>query len=174
VLAGGYTVVELTEEAVEKVTQRCRVSVAGCSAAVVMDRGPGEWVSDANALVQPAEDAVRSGIPRLGCDPFQVRKVALLDGPWLSGRTVVAEATRARCSPREELGYVPRHPVGELAPHWRRNGFAAWLFQRPRPAVTRARRPARRNPSRASRSLGRASVRVETPPAVAERASTSD
>lgn len=33
----------------------------------------------------------------------------------------------------EELGYVPRGGSGELAPHWRRNGFATWLFQ---PAVT--------------------------------------
>jgi integrase len=32
-----------------------------------------------------------------------------------------------------ELGYVPGRPAGELAPHWRRNGFATWLFQ---PAAT--------------------------------------
>lgn len=33
----------------------------------------------------------------------------------------------------EDLGYVRGGSSGELAPHWRRNGFATWLFQ---PAVT--------------------------------------
>ena len=33
----------------------------------------------------------------------------------------------------EDLGYVRGGAAGELAAHWRRNGFATWLFQ---PAVT--------------------------------------
>jgi hypothetical protein len=32
-----------------------------------------------------------------------------------------------------ELGYIAGGGSGESAPHWRRNGFATWLFQ---PAVT--------------------------------------
>jgi hypothetical protein len=41
VLPGGQAVVELAEEAVEQVAQRRRVTVAGCSAAVVVDPCPG-------------------------------------------------------------------------------------------------------------------------------------
>jgi len=52
----------------------------------------------------------------------------------LSGKPVVAAATRARVLvAAQELGYVRGRPSGQLAPHWRRNGFATWLFQ---PAVT--------------------------------------
>ncbi|MDT5039457.1 MAG: hypothetical protein QOE51_442 [Actinoplanes sp.] len=52
----------------------------------------------------------------------------------LSGRGVVAEVTRARVlAAAQELGYVLGRPAGVLAPHWRRNGFATWLFQ---PAAT--------------------------------------
>jgi hypothetical protein len=51
-----------------------------------------------------------------------------------SGRGAVAEPTRARVLvAAQELGYVLGRPAGVLAPHWRRNGFATWLFQ---PAVT--------------------------------------
>jgi integrase len=46
----------------------------------------------------------------------------------------VAEATRAKVeSAIAELGYVRGASVGETAAHWRRNGFATWLFQ---PAAT--------------------------------------
>jgi Bacterial regulatory proteins, lacI family len=46
----------------------------------------------------------------------------------------VAESTRARVvTAIEDLGYVRGAQTGELAAHWRRNGFATWLFQ---PAVT--------------------------------------
>lgn len=46
----------------------------------------------------------------------------------------VAETTRIRVeSAITELGYVRTGPAGAPAPHWRRNGFATWLFQ---PAVT--------------------------------------
>ena len=46
----------------------------------------------------------------------------------------VAESTRVRVMAAiEDLGYVRGGAVGELAAHWRRNGFATWLFQ---PAVT--------------------------------------
>jgi hypothetical protein len=64
VLTDGQAVVELAEEAVEQVAQRGGVPVAGCSAAVVVDPCPAEWVSDANAQVQPAE-ASRSFLIRL-------------------------------------------------------------------------------------------------------------
>jgi integrase len=46
----------------------------------------------------------------------------------------VPEATRARVElAAAELGYLPGATSGEPAPHWRRNGFATWLFQ---PATT--------------------------------------
>jgi integrase len=46
----------------------------------------------------------------------------------------VPEETRARVRlAMQDLGYVPGLGSRELAPHWRRNGFATWLFQ---PAVT--------------------------------------
>ncbi|GAB1693423.1 LacI family DNA-binding transcriptional regulator [Krasilnikovia sp. M28-CT-15] len=52
----------------------------------------------------------------------------------LNDRAVVTDATRARVlAAIAELGYVKGAPAGTLAPHWRRNGFATWLFQ---PAVT--------------------------------------
>ncbi|MEV8508115.1 LacI family DNA-binding transcriptional regulator [Actinoplanes sp. NPDC051475] len=64
----------------------------------------------------------------------------------LNDRAVVAEATRARVMAAiEELGYRRGGQTGMAAPHWRRNGFAMWLF---RPAATggypaKAPRPAR-------------------------------
>jgi integrase len=46
----------------------------------------------------------------------------------------VPEATRVRVElAASELGYLPGGGTGQPAPHWRRNGFATWLFQ---PAVT--------------------------------------
>jgi integrase len=46
----------------------------------------------------------------------------------------VPEATRARVQlAAAELGYVAGGASGQPAAHWRRNGFATWLFQ---PAVT--------------------------------------
>jgi integrase len=46
----------------------------------------------------------------------------------------VPEATRAMVQlAAGELGYVPGGGRGEPVPHWRRNGFATWLFQ---PAVS--------------------------------------
>jgi integrase len=64
----------------------------------------------------------------------------------LNGRSSVAEPTRARVAEAiADLRYVRGVVAGELAPHWRRNGFATWLFQ---PAATgwyprKAPRPAR-------------------------------
>lgn len=58
----------------------------------------------------------------------------------------VAAATRARVEAAvADLGYVRSARPGELAAHWRRNGFGTWLFQ---PAATgcypaKAPRPAR-------------------------------
>jgi integrase len=58
----------------------------------------------------------------------------------------VPETTRVRVQlAAAELGYVHGARSGEPAPHWRRNGFATWLFQ---PAVTgrypsKARQPLR-------------------------------
>lgn len=52
----------------------------------------------------------------------------------LGGKPVVAEATKARVlAAAEELGYVRGRPSGQVAAHWRRNGFATWLFH---PAAT--------------------------------------
>jgi hypothetical protein len=52
----------------------------------------------------------------------------------LNGRDSVAAPTRAKVEAViAELGYVRGVIAGELAPHWRRNGFATWLFQ---PAAT--------------------------------------
>jgi len=70
----------------------------------------------------------------------------------LNRPAAVSEATRAKVElVMRELGYVPRGGSGELAPHWRRNGFATWLFQ---PAVT-GRYPAKApQPSRPVPVLG--------------------
>lgn len=71
----------------------------------------------------------------------------------LSGKPVVAGATAARVLvAAEELGYVRGRPAGQLAAHWRRNGFATWLFA---PATTgrypaKAPRPVRPVPIAAS------------------------
>jgi integrase len=52
----------------------------------------------------------------------------------LAGKPIVADATRERVlAAVEDLGYVRGRPAGQLAAHWRRNGFATWLFQ---PAAT--------------------------------------
>jgi Bacterial regulatory proteins, lacI family len=46
----------------------------------------------------------------------------------------VAEPTRIKVLEAiSELGYVRNAASGELAAHWRRSGFATWLFQ---PAAT--------------------------------------
>jgi hypothetical protein len=70
----------------------------------------------------------------------------------LNDRPIVSESTRARAlAAVAELGYVRGAPAGVLASHWRRNGFATWLFQpaatgryprkAPLPAGAGARRP---------------------------------
>jgi integrase len=52
----------------------------------------------------------------------------------LNRRASVAEPTRLRVSVAiTDLGYVPGTVTGVPAPHWRRNGFATWVFQ---PAAT--------------------------------------
>jgi integrase len=52
----------------------------------------------------------------------------------LNGLDSVAEATRVKVEAAiADLGYVRGTVTGSLAPHWRRNGFATWLFQ---PAAT--------------------------------------
>lgn len=52
----------------------------------------------------------------------------------LGGSAVVAEGTRARVEAAiAELGYVRGGSASRPAAHWRRNGFATWLFQ---PAAT--------------------------------------
>jgi integrase len=52
----------------------------------------------------------------------------------LNQRASVADATRDRVKAAiAELNYVPGVISGALAPHWRRNGFATWIFQ---PAAT--------------------------------------
>jgi hypothetical protein len=37
-----------------------------------------------------------------------------------------------------ELGYVRNGTTGQLAEHWRRSGFASWLFSLPSPVPTRS------------------------------------
>lgn len=52
----------------------------------------------------------------------------------LNDRAGIAEATRVRVRAAvADLGYVRGTSAGVLAPHWRRGGFATWLFQ---PAAT--------------------------------------
>lgn len=52
----------------------------------------------------------------------------------LNGTGAVANDTRARVEKAvADLGYIRSGTVGEQAPHWRRTGFATWLFQ---PAAT--------------------------------------
>ncbi|WP_433078707.1 LacI family DNA-binding transcriptional regulator [Dactylosporangium sp. CA-052675] len=52
----------------------------------------------------------------------------------LNQRASVADVTRRRVEQAiADLGYVRGAAGGELAPHWRRNGFATWLFH---PAVS--------------------------------------
>jgi integrase len=52
----------------------------------------------------------------------------------LNRPAAVPEATRARVDQAvADLGYVRRSVTGEPAAHWRRNGFATWIFQ---PAAT--------------------------------------
>ncbi|GIJ50916.1 hypothetical protein Val02_78020 [Virgisporangium aliadipatigenens] len=64
----------------------------------------------------------------------------------------VPEATRARVElAAAELGYVPGGGGGEPAAHWRRNGFATWLFQ---PAVTGQYPPKAPHPARPVPVLG--------------------
>lgn len=53
---------------------------------------------------------------------------------FLNRPDAVAPQTRIRIEAAvTDLGYVRGGPSGESAPHWRRNGFATWLFQ---PATT--------------------------------------
>ncbi|MGX1975482.1 tyrosine-type recombinase/integrase [Streptomyces kronopolitis] len=48
----------------------------------------------------------------------------------LNRPATVAEETRVKVvTAMSELGYVRSGPAGAPAPHWRRNGFATWLFQ---------------------------------------------
>jgi integrase len=52
----------------------------------------------------------------------------------LNHRDSVADSTRVKVEAAiADLGYVPGVVAGVLAPHWRRNGFATWLFH---PAAT--------------------------------------
>ena len=54
----------------------------------------------------------------------------------------VAEPTRLKVLEAiADLGFVRRRGSREQAAHWRRNGFATWLFTRPPPGGTRRRHP---------------------------------
>ena len=74
---------------------------------------------------------------RLRCRITAARRAEVAVGTVsavLNDRAVVRESTRSRVQGAiEELGYVRGTPAGTLAAHWRRNGFATWLFQ---PAAT--------------------------------------
>jgi hypothetical protein len=83
---------------------------------------------------RPPNDAPRSSGPRMA---DVARRAGVSVGSVsavLNQRSSVAEATRTKVEAAvADLGYVPGS-VGEvLAPHWRCNGFATWLFQ---PATT--------------------------------------
>jgi integrase len=83
---------------------------------------------------RPTRDSVRSTGPTV---TDVARRAGLSTGTVsavLNGRDSVAESTRERVECAiADLGYVPGSVTGALAPHWRRNSFATWLFQ---PAVT--------------------------------------
>jgi integrase len=101
---------------------------------------------------RPANGATRRPAPKL---VDVARRAGVSTGTVsavLNRPDSVPEATRARVQlAASELGYVPGSRSGEAAPHWRRNGFATWLFQ---PAVT-GRYPAKApSPARAVPLLG--------------------
>jgi integrase len=84
---------------------------------------------------RPANGAARTAGPRL---VDVARRAAVSTGTVsavLNRPDTVPEGTRARVvTAAGDLGYVRGSaPHGELAPHWRRTGFATWLFQ---PAAT--------------------------------------
>lgn len=84
---------------------------------------------------RPANGAARQPGPRL---IDVARRAGVSTGTVsnvLNRRDTVPSATCAKVDLAiEELGYVRGGPAAEaLAPHWRRNGFATWLF---RPAAT--------------------------------------
>jgi len=83
---------------------------------------------------RPTNDTARSSGPRL-IDVARRAGVSIgTVSAVLNRRTSVAAPTRATVEAAiADLGYVPGSVTGLLAPHWRRNGFATWLFQ---PAAT--------------------------------------
>lgn len=114
-----------------------------------------DWLYELNA-----EHIARSGIPPCGChgEKYVYRGLSAANGTFnrpgakmvdvarragvstgtvstvLNRPEAVAETTRAKVeSAIAELGYVRNGVDGQPAAHWRRSGFAAWIFQ---PAVT--------------------------------------
>lgn len=114
-----------------------------------------DWLYELNA-----EHIARSGIPPCGChgEKYVYRGLSATNGTLnrpgakmvdvarragvstgtvstaLNRPEAVAEATRAKVELAiAELGYVRNGVDGQPAAHWRRSGFAAWIFQ---PAVT--------------------------------------
>jgi integrase len=83
---------------------------------------------------RPPNGAVRAAGPHL---TDVARRAGLSTGTVsavLNRPETVPEATRARVvTAASDLGYVRGVPDGELSAHWRRTGFATWLFQ---PAAT--------------------------------------
>jgi len=81
----------------------------------------------------PANGARRPG-PRMA---DVARRAGVSTGTvsaFLNHPATVADATRDKvAAAAAELGYTPGGGCGELAAHWRRSGFAAWLFH---PAAT--------------------------------------
>jgi integrase len=102
---------------------RTRPRVCRCHGQVYVFRGHGLANGAARRPGPKLADVAR----RAGVSTGTVS--AVMNRPEL-----VAETTRARVRlAAGELGYIPGGGPGEPAPHWRRNGFATWLFQ---PAVT--------------------------------------
>lgn len=101
---------------------------------------------------RPPNGAARSEGPRL---VDVARRCGLSTGTVsmvLNRPATVPEPTRMRVlTAVADLGYVPGAPRADLAPHWRRRGFATWLFQ---PAATGQYPQAAPHPSRPVPVLG--------------------
>jgi integrase len=83
---------------------------------------------------RPPNGAARSEGPRLVDVARRCRLSTGTVSAVLNRPETVPEATRARVLVAvADLGYVPGAPRADVAPHWRRTGFATWLFQ---PAAT--------------------------------------
>jgi integrase len=83
---------------------------------------------------RPPNTTARQSGPRLADVARRAGVAVGTASAVLNAREAVSDSTRARVQAAiADLGYVRGVVSGALAPHWRRNGFATWLFQ---PAAT--------------------------------------